>query len=203
MSLYYDRYWSSRPGGGDFETKWPAIVRYVPRDGGVILEFGCGKGRLVEAMMGLNPHARYIGIDVSSVALEAAGRRMPSAEFHQVADGDCLPLPDESIDFIMASEVMEHVYDTQKTFSELSRVLKPGGSILVTTPYHGLIKDVLIVLFSFDTHFDPQGAHIRFFTKRSLFSCLSGANLRVGDFRYYGRFFPVPHCIAVLSYKQV
>jgi ubiquinone/menaquinone biosynthesis C-methylase UbiE len=202
MSLFYDRYWSSRPGGGDFQTKWPAIVKYVPNSGGVILEFGCGKGKLIEAMMGINPSARYIGVDVSQVALDFAEHKFPSVEFHRVDDGGPIPLPDKSVDFIMASEVIEHVYDTQQTFSELSRVLKPQGRILVTTPYHGIVKDVLIALFDFDSHFDTQGAHIRFFTKKSLLSNLARAGLAAIDCGYYGRFFPISHCIAVLAGKS-
>ena len=66
------------------------------------------------------------------------------------------------------SEVLEHAADAAELLHEARRVLKPGGRLLVTVPYHGRAKDVLIALTRFDAHFDPLGQHLRFFTRRSL-----------------------------------
>ena len=50
----------------------------------------------------------------------------------------------------------------------MQRVLAPGGRLLVTVPYHGVFKDVLIALFKWDEHFSPTNPHIRFFTRKTL-----------------------------------
>ena len=62
------------------------------------------------------------------------------------------------------SEVLEHVADTEHLLLEVRRVLKPGGRLLVTVPFHGRVKAALIALLRFDAHFDPLGQHLRFYT---------------------------------------
>ena len=54
-------------------------------------------------------------------------------------------------------------------------MLKPGGRLLVTVPYHGRVKAALIALTRFERHFDPLGQHLRFFTRRSLAATLDQA----------------------------
>ena len=66
------------------------------------------------------------------------------------------------------SEVLEHVADTAHLLLEVRRVLRPGGRLLVTVPYHGRVKAALIALTRFEAHFDPLGQHLRFYTRRSL-----------------------------------
>ncbi|MCX6776410.1 MAG: class I SAM-dependent methyltransferase [Candidatus Micrarchaeota archaeon] len=203
MPKFYDRFWSDKKGKlGDFALKWPKLSRYIPRGDAVILDFGCGNGEIIKEMMLLNPKAKYIGLDVSKKALSAASAKLPKAEFQLIEDGGCFPLKSASVDFIFASEVVEHIYDTENAFSEIARVLRPNGGVLLTTPYHGIIKNLLTVLLAFDSHFDPEGPHIRFFSKNSLFSCLRKAGLEPVEHGYYGRFYPVPHSIFVLAKKS-
>lgn len=124
------------------------------------------------------------------------------AKFEKIEDGGAFPIPDGSIDFVFSSEVIEHVYDTENAVREISRVLKPGGKLLVTTPFHGLFKNLVLVLFGFDIHFNPIGPHIRFFTKRSLTELLRGYGLHACEYGYYGRFYPLSHSILVIAQKQ-
>ena len=53
-------------------------------------------------------------------------------------------------------------------------MLRPGGRLLVTVPYHGRVQAASIALSRFDAHFDPQGQHLRFFT-RALAGRVAGA----------------------------
>jgi 2-polyprenyl-3-methyl-5-hydroxy-6-metoxy-1,4-benzoquinol methylase len=201
---FYERYWSGKSTGklDDFQRKWPVLAPLIPRqDGLTILDYGCGNGEILAEMWRLNPDARYIGVDVSETAVAAARQRLPNATFYCVPDGGGVPLEDGAAQFILCSEVIEHVYDTEATLQELARLLKPGGRILLTTPYHGLIKNILLTLFAFDRHFDPTGPHVRFFTRRSLFKCLVQAGMRPERHGYIGRFYPVPMAIYVLARK--
>jgi len=205
MPDYYDRYWSYVLTEGpmdDLVLKWPVIARHVPKTpGAVLVDFGCGDGAVMQGMAQVNPEAHLVGVDVSGVALEAAAKRLPAAEFHQVTDGGPIPLASATADFVLASDVLEHIYDTRNAAAEIGRVLRPGGSLLVTCPYHGTIKNLLLVLLAFEKHFDPTGAHIRFFTKRSLLSLLAGAGLQPTTCGYYGRRYPVPMSIFVAAVK--
>ena len=66
------------------------------------------------------------------------------------------------------SEVLEHVPDTISLLTEIRRVLRPEGRVLLTVPDHGRLKRTLIAVGHFDAHYDPQGDHLRFYTRRSL-----------------------------------
>ncbi len=174
----------------------------MPNNPRVVLDFGCGDGRIIKEMLAINPKSKYIGLDVSDIALKAARAFCPEAEFYKIHDGGTFPLSDSTVNFIFSSEVIEHVYDTKNAFTEMHRVLVPQGKLLLTTPYHGLIKNILIALMNFENHFDPCGPHVRFFTKKSLFSCLTSSGFCLLKHGYFGRFFPVPHCIFVLAEKK-
>ena len=60
----------------------------------------------------------------------------------------------------------------------MRRVLKRGGRLLLTVPYHGRFQAAAIALTRFDAHFDPLGQHVRFFTRRSLATTLDARGLR-------------------------
>lgn len=203
MAQFYERYWNNDSGHlPDFHIKWPKLRQFIPNQKNItILDFGCGQGAILEELKKINPDARYIGLDVSGTALEKAKKRLPGVEFHLIVDGEKLPLGDRIVDFIFSSEVIEHIYDTENAFSEMTRILKPGGQVLLTTPYHGFLKNLAITLTGFDKHFDPFGPHIRFFSKKTLLDGLRGRGLDILKVGYYGRFYPLSHSIFVLAKK--
>ena len=204
MEKFYERYWGVRENElDDFPLKWPKLAPHIPREKGItILDFGCGAGHLIEEMHHLNPDARFIGVDVSREAIDRAKARCPYAEFHHIDDGGTAPVPAASVDFVFSSEVIEHVYDTERMASEMARVLRPGGRALLTTPYHGFLKNLAIVLLGFDRHFNPTGPHVRFFSRRSLTDLLQRHGLRVFVYDYYGRVYPFSHSMVVLAEKR-
>ena len=69
-----------------------------------------------------------------------------------------------------AGEVIEHVADTAGWLSELRRVLRSGGVLLLSTPDHGRLRMLGWALAprAFATHFDPRADHLRFYTRRTL-----------------------------------
>jgi SAM-dependent methyltransferase len=112
-----------------------AIYRMIARalsdrdiQGGVLIDVGCGAG-------GLWPHinqrfSRYMGVDCADY------EDLPSAvEFHRSdLDGGRLSLPDELGDVVVAAETVEHLENPRAFFRELTRLTRPGGWIIVTTP---------------------------------------------------------------------
>lgn len=202
MKKFYERYWGAREDHlDDFPLKWPKLEPRIPREKGItIMDFGCGAGHLIEEMHRVNPVAHFIGVDVSREALMRAKTRCPYAGFHLENDG-AVPLVAGSVDFVLSSEVIEHVYDTENMAAEVARVLRSGGRLLLTTPYHGFLKNLLIALFSFDMHFDPVGPHVRFFSKRTLTALLERHGMKVIEYHYYGRVYPLSHSIVVLAEK--
>jgi len=204
MEKFYERYWDVRENElDDFPLKWSKLLPHIPREKGiVILDFGCGAGHLIEEMRRVNPEARFVGVDVSHEALARAKTRCPYAEFHHVLESEQISLPSASVDFIFSSEVIEHVYDTEWMAGEMARVLRPGGRLLLTTPYHGFWKNLAIVLLGFDRHFNPTGPHVRFFSKKSLATLLEKFGVKPVSCDYYGRVHPFSHSIVVLAEKR-
>ncbi|MFA6365067.1 MAG: class I SAM-dependent methyltransferase [Candidatus Paceibacterota bacterium] len=204
MSNFYERYWEGDASElSDFSLKWPILLPYIPKDKEVtVLDFGCGKGHILSEILYLNPKAKLIGCDVSEAALQVARVKVPKAVFHKIIDGGAIPLPNSSVDFVFSSEVIEHIYDTENAVSEISRVLKSGGKALITVPYHGFLKNLMIIFLGFDTHFDPVGPHVRFFSKRTMTKLLKQNGFEIEKYDYYGRFRPFSKSMVVLARKK-
>lgn len=204
MGAFYENYWKEKKSDvlEDFGYKWPKLRKHIPaKEGLTILDYGCGTGNLLKELIALKPKNTYTGADVSKEALLRAKNKLPGVNFLTVEDGKKIPMTSGSLDFILASDVIEHVYDTNLLFQEFSRLLKKGGKILIATPYHGLIKNLAIVLLGFETVFDPAGPHIRFFTVNSLKRSLLGAGFKISEIEYFGRFYPLSRGFIVVAKK--
>lgn len=205
MSKYYNEFWNKYKNQHleDFVFKWPVLKKILPlKNGDAVLDFGCGTGRIMKKMKELSPKSKFTGVDVSETAINIAKKKHIWANFYSVQDGDKFPFKKNSFDLILAADVIEHVYNTKHTLSELHRVLKRDGKIIVTTPYYGFIKNLLIIALDFDNIFDPAGPHIRFFSKKSLFSLLGSIGLKIIQHGYFGRFYPISRSIYVIAEKK-
>lgn len=205
MGKFYEKYWEENTTHqrGDFDLKWPILSKCIPAVENItILDFGCGAGHILSEIKKINPEAKLMGLDVSQAALDEAKRLLSEVELHKIEDGGKFPLVDDSVDFIFTSEVIEHVYDTENAAKELYRILKPGGRMLLTTPYHNFIKNLLILLSGkFDTHFDPVGPHVRFFSKKTLWNLLEERGFKIENHGFYGRFWPISHSVYLSAVK--
>ena len=105
--------------------KWMQEVA-LPQAHGVLLDYGCG-GRPYEALFAPRVE-RYIGADVAT----AADTRIDLL----LEPNRPVSLPDESIDFLLANQTLEHVSDPSFYVSECRRLLKPGGILVLTAPMH-------------------------------------------------------------------
>jgi ubiquinone/menaquinone biosynthesis C-methylase UbiE len=94
------------------------------------LDAGCGDGRYLAALAPELP-ARRAGTDLSARILETARTRI-DADFRQ-ANLETLPFADGEFDLVLCSQVIEHVLDADAGIAELVRVLRPGGTLVVST----------------------------------------------------------------------
>jgi SAM-dependent methyltransferase len=165
-----------------------------------LLDAGCGDGEFLAFLRGLG--LEVSGVDVSETAIERAKRRCPEADLRVGSLEDRLPFADKTFDAIWCTEVLEHVFDVHRALAELNRVLKVGGALLLTTPYHGLIKNLLIAALGFDRHFNPELSHIRFFTQTSLNHSLRRAGFVSVAWSGVGRVWPVWKTFFVAARKE-
>ena len=103
------------------------IVQHAKPDD-VILDAGCGSGRVFQHRQAGNV-GRIVGVDVTDEPHE-------NENLTDAAKGDlrALPFRDNQFDMAIVSHVAEHLVDPEAVFAELSRVLKPGGRLLLLTP---------------------------------------------------------------------
>ena len=175
MRGFYESHWASLPEDPE-PWEWSrrrALLLGEAWPGERVLDLGCGAGRFVGALR--DAGADPVGVEIAGAALERARRNVPGGDFRLVEPDGSLPLDHRSVDLVWCSEVLEHVADVGELLLEVRRVLRPGGRLLVTVPFHGRVQAALIALVRFDAHFDPLGQHVRFFTRRSLARALASA----------------------------
>jgi SAM-dependent methyltransferase len=107
------------------------------RQGEVVLDIGSGAGTdLLLAARAVGPTGKVIGVDptpeMRAKAMENA-RRSGMAEIIEIRDGHCesLPVDDSSIDVVISNGVLNLAADKRAAFSEIARVLRPGGRLLL------------------------------------------------------------------------
>lgn len=172
MREFYEEVWAQLPG--ELEPfaldRRRAFMLAQVSPGDRVLDLGCGDGLLTAALAQAGCDA--VGADVAQGALERARERHPGPSYALVPPHGPFAFADSEFDCVWASEVIEHVADTARWLSEVRRVLRPGGRLALTTPYHGRVKNVAIALARFDSHHDPVGQHLRFLSRGSLSTLL-------------------------------
>lgn len=200
---FYERYWQKpeeAPPAGDPTTVIRLKLFFQETKGRTnlkILDAGCGDGFFTSQLRKARHQA--VGIDISERVIAQARER--GAEFIVLPLESRYPFEDATFDVIFSSEVIEHLLDVAVVFKEWNRVLKPNGLLVLTTPYHGFIKNLLIVCFNFKRHFNVEGPHIRFFTPIILKNLLYEHGFKAVSLRYYGRFWPIAKGMFIIARK--
>jgi SAM-dependent methyltransferase len=162
--------------------------KQIPLKAGMrVLDAGCGGGRhLCEAfrIRGVEVAGVDLGWDdlckargyLSLMARESRGRWLLSR-----ADVTKLPFAEGVFDVVVCSEVLEHVEESRTAVSELVRVLKPGGDLVVTVPRFW--PERICWTISSAYHHEP-GGHIRIYKKGELLRLVEAAGTRCWRIRY-------------------
>ena len=156
-----------------------------------VLDLGCGNG----ALCGTLASAGFdvAGVEYDADAVEIAKAAHPGINFHRfgVQDNPAVLLEAEkAFDAVVSTEVVEHLFSPHLLPRYAIGVLKPGGFLIISTPYHGYLKNMaLSVLDGWDTHHTPlwHGGHIKFWSRKTLTSLLQGNGFKVVGFSGVGR----------------
>ena len=152
-----------------------------------LLDIGCGFGR--HSYEALRRGADVVSSDFALpelmevdglvAAMEAQGE-LPNGVSSSSCNGDVtrLPFPDGSFDRIIASEVLEHIDDDVAALAELTRVLRPGGSLAATVPAY--LPERICWALS-DEYHAPKvvGGHVRIYGSSELAQRIGDAGLEV------------------------
>ena len=115
--------------------------------GSDVLELGCGPGFVTDLLAELAPEGSLYAIEPSPTLLaQVAGnvRNKPARGLYPIqAYGNCLPIPDSSIDFSYARFVLQHIPHPDTAISEIFRVMRPGGHFCAVDSDDGLVVYIL------------------------------------------------------------
>jgi 2-polyprenyl-3-methyl-5-hydroxy-6-metoxy-1,4-benzoquinol methylase len=156
-----------------------------------ILDLGCGNGHLVKHLLTNGFNA--FGTDASEEGIAIALQGCEDRFFLQDISTGKLPdeLQKEKFDTLISTEVIEHLYDPIAFAKFCKSVLGAKGEIIISTPYHGYLKNLTLSIFNkWDSHINPlwQGGHIKFWSKVTLSKLLSDEGFTVTAFKGCGRF---------------
>ncbi len=165
MRQYYEELWERLPQELEppyFELRRGFLREHVrPRER--VLDLGCGDGTFTAQLQ--DAGAEPVGVEVAETALRRARAAHPGLRFLLAPLEGALPLEDCAFDVVWSSEVIEHVADTARWLSEVRRVLRPTGRLLLTTPNHTRLA---ILIHGLERYAEPLSDHLHLYTRRSL-----------------------------------
>lgn len=154
------------------------LIEKTRRDFSRVLDMGCGVGSNASALQA--PGRDVVGLDASEEALDRARRTGLYRELIR-SEAENIPLPDSSLDLILAADVLEHV-DDERALREIHRTLRPGGSLLVTVPAYQW-------LWNWN---DDYSHHLRRYAKRELTERLARAGFTIRKMSHWNAFSVLP-----------
>ncbi len=95
-----------------------------------LLDLSCGTGELLRELAKTKPLLSLHGVDIAENMLAIAKQKVPSAKFYQM-DVHHLELKDNLFDYVVSTEAFHHYPDQRKALSEMVRVCKPGGKVMI------------------------------------------------------------------------
>ena len=153
-----------------------------------ICDLGCGNGHISGRLAALG--FEVTGVDASKSGIQLARRTYPQANFIEALIDRDLDIDHKDFDLVISSDVIEHLYRPSDLLEAAQSLLKPGGQILIGTPYHGYLKNLVIAAAGkMDAHFSAlhDGGHIKFFSVKTLSDLMRSHGFTDLSFTFYGR----------------
>ena len=203
LRSFYERPGVPASSGPDRARRQARMLQEVLRDAGppaLIVDVGCGDGTATILAAQVNPGHRIVGLDWSADALRDAHTRGLTLIRAEVEPSG-LPIASGCADVVIMSELIEHLVDPDSALDEVRRVLRPGGTLLLSTPNlaawynRGLLALGVQPLFTEVSLRDVFGrpgsqvaGHLRLFTRRALVGLLAArgfGSIRVAGASYH------------------
>lgn len=166
-----------------------------------IFDLGCGNGSIANKLSSIAPVS---GIDASESAIGNAKATYPHLKLELRSAYDDLAAEFGTFPVVVSLEVVEHMYDPRSYARTLAGLLTPGGHAILSTPYHGYVKNLVMALTGkMDAHFTAlwDGGHIKFWSRATLTTLLNEVGLEVVEFVRVGRLPPVAKSMILVARK--
>ncbi len=174
------------------QTNAKIVSTLNPTKGSSLLDVGCGSGILLDQLDKLSRNMKLFGIDITPLMVQVAKEKFTSKPSIQILEASAINLPfeDNSFDYVTCASSFHHHPDQKKSLSEMARVLKPGGTVLILDMcVDGLLRKVFAKL---ENIYHNEGKVNRPTSKElgSLYSEVGLKNIQLFTYNYF-------HLIAV------
>lgn len=153
---HYDRRWAFYVDA----TTQATLKRLGAHPGDRVLDVGCGTGALLKATAMAVPEAELVGVEPSPEMLRIAREKLGASVDLRQSRAENLPFPNEAFDIIVSTNVLHFLRRPLEVLHEMSRVLRPGGRVVITDWCDDYVMckifDLLLRLFN-RAHFRTYG----------------------------------------------
>lgn len=168
------------------------IVKNIPK-GNKLLEIGCGEGDLLIRLK--NKYRILYGIEIAKTRIDRANKKVKNKKIY-IKFGDAnqkLQFKDNFFDSIIASDVLEHLFDPYHFMKECKRMLKQNGTLVVHTPNVAFFPNRFRLFFGklpiTSKGYGWDGGHLHYFTKSSLKKMFEDEGFKVLKITHGGIFY--------------
>lgn len=182
-----------------FATLEKAVLSGLPKR---VFELGCGNGALAREISARG--FQVVGVDPSEEGVALAQRSSPGLQIEIGSSDEDLAARFGTFAFVVSLEVVEHVYAPRQFAKRVFDLLGPGGIAIISTPYHGYLKNLALALTGkLDDHFTAlwDHGHIKFWSVRTLGQLLGEAGFRDVCFSRVGRVPPLAKSMIAFARK--
>ena len=184
--------WSSSQGPQSCGYIAPRIIELLSKlNVKRVLDLGAGNGALCAQIAAAG--YEVAGVEYDKVGVDVARNSHPNIAFYNfgVQDNPAdLLAQEQAFDAVVSTEVIEHLFSPHLLPIYAKGVLKHNGYLIITTPYHGYLKNLALAIFAkWDHHHTVlwHGGHIKFWSKATLSKLLVENGFQVVDFSGVGR----------------
>jgi len=182
----------------DYKDNW--LIAAIPKDARFVVDLGCGEGIMLDRLFRRFPDRKVRGYDLNDENVRICREYGLPAEKGDVC---ALPVPDGTIDCALFIEVIEHMPNYREALSAISRLLKPGGTLIVMYPNDRVFRFLRTLLLRFKDAKQDYG-HVFQCTPATLKAAASDSGFRQMRSRFLPfLFWPVSlHGVSVFVKKE-
>jgi 2-polyprenyl-6-hydroxyphenyl methylase/3-demethylubiquinone-9 3-methyltransferase len=187
----------------------PALEKLVSRleQKGIELrafDLGCGNGAIANWLASRG--WEVVGVDASTEGIAQANKHYPELRLEQGSAYDDLAMRYGQFPLVLSLEVVEHVYAPRDYAKTLFALVQPGGHAIISTPYHGYLKNLALALTGkMDKHFTAlwDHGHIKFWSIKTLKILLSEQGFMDISIHRVGRIPPLAKSMIAAISKNI
>lgn len=179
------------------------LAALAPQGTKRLFDLGCGNGSVGSALHGAGWDVA--GVDPSVEGIAEAKARYPHLRFETGSAYDDLAAVYGRFPAVISLEVVEHVYAPRDYARTLFDITEPGGTAIISTPYHGYVKNLAMALTgTLDKHFTAlwDHGHIKFWSIATLTSLLRDAGFSEIRFLRVGRVPPLAKSMIAVARRS-